>query len=58
MRQSFEADDDMIMRMMEQVDNKQKKIDEKHGISLPNVSGASVVRVTGSRSVGRIDQKQ
>lgn len=46
------------MMMMECVDNEQKKVDEKQEISLPNVSGASVVRVTGSRTVGRIGQKQ
>lgn len=35
-----------------------RKIDQKHGISLPNVVfGASVLRVTGSKSVGRTGQK-
>lgn len=56
-RQSYEADDNVIM-MIEWVDNEQKKMVEEHRISLPNVvSGALVLRVTGSRTVGRTGQK-
>ena len=43
--------------MIEWVDDVQEKIVEEHRISLPNVvSGASVLRVTGSRTVGRTGQ--
>lgn len=51
----------MMMRMMmtEWVDNGQEKTAVKHRISLPNVvSGALVVWVTGSMTVGRTSQKQ
>ena len=57
---SYEAGDNVItmMMMIEWIDNEQEKIVEEHRISLPNVvSGALVLRVTGSSTVGRTDQK-
>lgn len=45
--------------MIECVDNGREKNVVEHRTSLPNVvSGALVVRVTGSMTVGRTNQKQ
>lgn len=46
-----------MITTIEWVDDVQEKIVEERRISLPNVvSGASVLRVTGSRTVGRTGQ--
>lgn len=59
-RQSYEAGDNVItmMMMIEWIDNEQEKTVGEHRISLPNVvSGALVLGVTCSRTVGRTGQK-
>lgn len=48
----------MMMMMLEWVENKQEQTVKEHRMLLPNVvSGALVLRVTGSSPVGNTDQK-